>query len=163
MFLELKPGTVILLNLLFIPSVHLGVSWLLLKFPQSWFVPDRWWFRERNWERGGAVYQSLFRVRVWKRFLPDGGAWLGGFKKAQLSSHDLSYLGGFRVECSRGESAHVVQFFLLLGALIWNPWPTAGMVILSYAVLSNLPCVLVQRFNRLRVGQFINRVEARES
>lgn len=159
MWLEVSPGSIVLLNLLFVPSVHLGVSWVILKLSPRWFAPTRWWFRERDWECRGMAYQSIFRVRSWKGWLPDGGAWLGGFEKAGLSSQDASYLRDFRTECCRGEVAHFVQLGLLLGALAWNPWPVAGGLMLGYAVLSNLPCVVVQRFNRLRVGRLLVRVE----
>jgi glycosyl-4,4'-diaponeurosporenoate acyltransferase len=41
------------------------------KIPLKAFSPNKWLFRERFWEKDGAVYQQIFRVRAWKTLLPE--------------------------------------------------------------------------------------------
>jgi glycosyl-4,4'-diaponeurosporenoate acyltransferase len=37
---------------------------------------------------------------------------------------------------------------------LWNPW-WAGMVMIAYAAAANLPCILIQRYNHLRLARAI--------
>ncbi len=96
-------------------------------------------------------------MRSWKRLLPDGAPWLGGFAKAGLQRRDRDYLETFRTESCRGEAAHLAQIPGVLATLAWNPWPVAASVIVVYALLSNLPCMIVQRYTRLRLNRLLAR------
>ena len=40
------------------------------------------------------------------------------------------------------------------GNLLWNPW-FLGLLMLAYAVIANLPCLIVQRYNRARLLRLI--------
>jgi glycosyl-4,4'-diaponeurosporenoate acyltransferase len=44
--------------------------------------------------------------------------------------------------------------------LPWNPW-WADLVIVTYAIAANLPCILVQRYNRGRLSKLLARSEAK--
>ena len=50
------------------------IAWLGIQFPPQWIQPDLWLYKERGWEKGGMLYQELFKVRSWKAKLPDGGS-----------------------------------------------------------------------------------------
>ena len=52
-------------------------------------------------------------------------------------------------ETRRGEAAHLAQLVVISGFSLWTPWPWA-LVILAWALASNLPCLALQRYNRLR-------------
>lgn len=39
---------------------------------------------------------------------------------------------------------------------LWNRW-WADLIMASYAVLANLPCILVQRYNRLRFQRVLTK------
>ena len=41
--------------------------------------------------------------------------------------------------------------------MAWNPW-WADLVMIAYALIANLPCILVQRFNRARMQQSLDRL-----
>lgn len=151
MWLELSNLWIVILNALGIPAIHLGVSWWFTKLDRSWFDPSSRLFRERRIEEGGRVYQTLFRIRQWKPLLPDAAPWFDGFAKGKLGSKDPDYLRAFIAETCRGEAAHYAQIPALLLTLIWNPWPVAAIVMIVYAVLSNLPCLILQRFTRARL------------
>jgi glycosyl-4,4'-diaponeurosporenoate acyltransferase len=155
MWVELPPLAIVLLNLVAIPVIHLAVSWLFLQFPSSWFVPTGWLYRERGWERAGKTYEDVFKIRSWKPLLPDAAPWFKGFAKGKLASRDPEYVRTFILETCRGEIAHYAQIPALLVTWIWNPWPGACLVLLVYALLSNLPCILLQRFTRVRLARVL--------
>ena len=158
MWVELPPVWVVMLNVVIVPTVHLGVSWAYQKMPRSRFCPDSWLHTKRSWEREGRLYQSLFGVRRWKAMVPDAAPWFNGFAKKDLRSRDIRYLEDFRAETCRGESAHYAQIVALLVTLIWNPWPVAAIVMVVYAFASNLPCIIVQRYTRHRLAHLIERI-----
>lgn len=161
MFLELPKIWIAVLNVVMIPTIHLGVSWVFNQLPRSLFCSDSFWFSEKPGENSGRLYETVFGIRKWKNSVPDAGNWMpGGFSK-NLQSTDPGYLRTFIQETCRGEAAHQFQLFGLLGILlIWNPWPVAAMVILVYAVVSNLPCILLQRHTRFRLIQFLHKISS---
>lgn len=158
MFLELPPLWIIILNVGCIPALQIGVSWLFTNFPSTWFRPEGILFRERIFERKGRFYERALAIRSWKDRLPDGALWVGGFSKKELLGRDADYLRVFRRESCRGEAAHYAQIPAVLVTLAWNPWPYAALVIVFYALLSNLPCIVVQRYTRARLGRLLGRL-----
>ncbi|MDF1860971.1 MAG: hypothetical protein P1U87_12210 [Verrucomicrobiales bacterium] len=160
MLLELSNLWIVILNVIGVPAIHLGISWIFTRMPRSRFHPDSFWFRTRAWEDGGAFYQKWFRIRQWKGLLPDAAPWFDGFAKGKLKDQDPDHLRDFISETCRGELAHYAQIPGIWLTLIWNPWPVAAVVMIVYAVLSNLPCILLQRFTRARLLRFLPDVEA---
>ncbi|MEM9016791.1 MAG: hypothetical protein AAGC68_07235 [Verrucomicrobiota bacterium] len=160
MWLELSNLWIVILNVIAIPALHLGVSWIYTQMRRDRFKPDSFLFRERSWERGGHIYQRLFKIRKWKSRLPDAAPWFDGFAKGKLSDKDPTYLRAFITETCRGEAAHYAQIPALWLTLIWNPWPVAAIVMFVYAIVSNLPCLLLQRFTRARMREFLAEVES---
>jgi glycosyl-4,4'-diaponeurosporenoate acyltransferase len=155
---QLSPGATVLVNVLGWLVVHLGVAWAVTQLDARRFDPRAWLFRERGRERAGQLYQRLFRIEAWKRLLPDGAAlFRRGFRKKRLGNRSPEYLARFRVETCRSELAHwiVVGFAPLF--FLWNS-PAVGLLMIAYALLANLPCILTQRYNRCR----LNRVLARQ-
>lgn len=159
MWVDLSNLWIVILNVIGIPAIHLGISWLFTRLPRSQFRPDTFLLRERSWERGGGFYQKWFRIRQWKDYLPDAAPWFDGFAKGKLKDRDPEYLRQFIAETCRGELAHYAQIPGIWLTLIWNPWPVAAMVMIIYALLSNLPCILLQRFTRARLQGFLAEVE----
>lgn len=158
MWLELPNLWIVVLNTLGIPAIHLGISWWFTKLDRGWFDPGSRLFRERRIEAGGTVYQTLFRIRQWKHLLPDAAPWFDGFAKGKLGDKDPAYLRAFIAETCRGEAAHYAQIPALLLTLLWNPWPVAAIVMIVYAVVSNLPCLILQRFTRARLRDLLEAV-----
>jgi len=140
--------------------LHLGIAWAGMQVPFQWFSPRQRLFRARGWEAAGRAYERYFGIRRWKDRLPDGAAlFAGGFRKAELRSVSREYLERFVHETCRGEAVH----WAVLGSAVlffaWNPWPI-GLVMVGYALVVNMPCILVQRYNRLRLAQLSLRVRA---
>ena len=147
---------VVVLNIIGWPLIHVVVSKLAFRRELSSFDPQAWLFREKSFEMGGRLYERVFRIKSWKRLLPDGAALLGqGFRKKNLRSRNRDYLEEFYRETCRGEWAHWVTLAAAPIFFLWNPlW--ADLVMLSYAFVANLPCILVQRYNRLTLGRLLS-------
>ncbi|KAA6456645.1 glycosyl-4,4'-diaponeurosporenoate acyltransferase [Acidobacteria bacterium AB60] len=135
-------------NLLGWPAIQLGISFAALRLPTRIFAGDSWLTTLRGWERDGTFYRNRLAIRSWKSRLPDGASWLGGFGKKKLRQRDRSYLERFLVETRRAEWAHWCMISCLPLFFLWNP-PWARLVMTLYALASNLPCILTQRYNRI--------------
>ncbi len=96
-------------------------------------------------------------IRVWKRWIPDaGGALPGGVPKASLVRRDPRSLRRLVLETRRAELVH---WLLLPGAGLTALWlPPAGVVLnVVFALAFNLPCLLLQRYNRARLRRCLGR------
>ena len=134
-------------NILGVLVQHLGVAWLAMRLPLSWFRDDLWWWRTFAFERQGQLWNRLFAVKRWKKHLPDGAAWLGGFSKKRLHSRKPAYLLDFIAETRRAEASHWTSFVLCPLYMLYNP-PWAATIMIGYTLIANLPCILAQRVNR---------------
>lgn len=100
---------------------------------------------------GLRVYEERLAIRRWKAFLPDAGNALpGGVSKASLARRDPASLERLRVETRRAELVHWALWPAWIVTALWLP-PGGVLINLVFATLFNLPCLLVQRYNRLRL------------
>ncbi|MDP0492283.1 MAG: hypothetical protein Q7Q71_14630 [Verrucomicrobiota bacterium JB023] len=155
MWLELSRWQIALLNVLGIPAAHLLISWWVTQWPTP--LVERL-LRFLPIPRSEAAIHRLVGVRRWKRLLPDAAGWFGGVSKGELPAifaKDDNGLKAFRVEAGRGEFAHWLQLAVISSFVIWTPGAGAW-VIVAYAGLSNLPCLLSLRSLRLRLDKLIN-------
>ena len=137
--------------------IHAATGYFVHRLPARLFERDTWLTRPRAWERGGRTYVTRFRIKRWKHLLPEAGAlFSGGFDKRRLTTRDPRYLATYTRETRRAELGH---WLAAAGAplfFLWNPW-WVGVVMLTYAVAANGPCVLSQRYNRIRLLRIAGR------
>lgn len=154
---HLPPTWTVVLDILAWLVIHLGVSYLVTQVPSRLFRPSSWLYRARSWEKNGLFYEVIFLVRKWKSFLPDGAAlFQGGFRKGRLKLRTRDYLQQFKRETCRCELAHWLTMLFAPTFLLWNRW-YAGIIMIAYGVAANLPCIIVQRYNRLRLTAVLKR------
>jgi len=125
--------------------------------------PRKGMFRPRPWENEGAVYQRVFRIKAWKPLLPDGAAVSRkGYRKRHMSDFSEPNLERFLEESCRAELAHwlAIPPFILFGAFM--PLQALPFMLL-YALLTNLPCIAAQRYNRPRIERILARRESPSS
>ena len=148
MLLNLPMPVIITLNIIGWPVIHLTLGSLATR-----------WSRQTVDRLGTLLpllpgetirrYDRWLRIRRWKNALPDAADWFhGGITKSAVI-HSPAFREQLRLETLRSEAAH---WLMLLAAgifLLWNPlW--AAVVMVTVALLLNMPCILVQRYNRLR-------------
>jgi glycosyl-4,4'-diaponeurosporenoate acyltransferase len=99
-------------------------------------------------------------IRVWKRWIPDAGPALpGGIAKANLVRRDPEILRRLLIETRRAELVHWALWAAGLFTALWLP-PAGVLVNLLFATAFNLPCLLLQRFNRRRVQRLLARAQS---
>ena len=151
--IELPIAWVVVLNVAGWPVIQFSLAWLFTRMPVAWFNPPAPLTREPR----GRIYERLLAVKRWKDRLPDAARWFGGgFAKGSLRATDPDYLRRFLRETWRGELCHWVALAFAPLFFLWNPW-WADTVMVAYAVAANLPCILVQRYNRARFHRLLGR------
>jgi glycosyl-4,4'-diaponeurosporenoate acyltransferase len=122
--------------------------------PVSAFSRDSSLYRLRSFERGGALYQRL-GIKRWKDRLPEAGAlFTGGFSKRSVRTRDRAVLERFVVETRRAEWTHWTIMLATPVFLVWNWW-WVELLMITYALAANLPCLVVQRYNRARLVRLL--------
>ena len=144
-------------------AIHVGVSYAVSRPSADRFDPDSRLYRERRWERDRRIYEGWFRVKKWKWMLPDGAAvFRSGFRKKRLSKLDTAYVTRFVQEACRAELTHWLILAFAVVFFIWNVW-WVGLIMILYAVLVNVPCIITQRYNRIRLRRVLSRHPVAES
>lgn len=137
--------------------IHLGVGMSTARMRPDSFNPESWLYRQRTWERGGKTHKSLLKVKKWKRLLPDGVAvFKGGFRKKHLGDADAAHIRGLIVETCRAEFTHWVILLFALIFFLWNDW-WIGLIMVAYGFAANMPCIITQRYNRIRLRRLHER------
>jgi glycosyl-4,4'-diaponeurosporenoate acyltransferase len=151
--IELPIAWIIVLNVAAWPVIQFGLAWAFTRMPAAWFEPGA----ARPREPRGWFYERIFGIKRWKDRLPDAARWFGGgFAKGALANTEPDYLRRFIRETWRGELCHWAALAWAPVFFLWNPW-WADLVIAAYALAANLPCILVQRYNRLRFRRLLVR------
>ena len=151
--IELPIAWVITLNIAGWPVIQLGLAWAFTRMPVTWFNPDV----THAWEQGGRCYERILGIKHWKDWLPDAARWFGGgFAKGRLADTHPDYLRRFVRETRRGELCHWYALACASVFFLWNPW-WADLIMVGCGLLANLPCILAQRYNRMRLQRLLLR------
>ncbi|NLX92333.1 MAG: glycosyl-4,4'-diaponeurosporenoate acyltransferase [Clostridiales bacterium] len=144
-------------------AIQLIVPLFCLQISDKWLSASSGFFKTYEWEKDGEFYNRAFKVKKWKRFLPDGGAVVkSGFKKRHIDVTSKENLRKFNTESCRAELVHwlLILPFWIIGFIA----PSFVIpVMLLYALVANLPCIIAQRYNRPRISKLLAKIEARDS
>jgi glycosyl-4,4'-diaponeurosporenoate acyltransferase len=133
--------------------IHTATGYLVHRMPAARFERDTWLTRPRAFERGGRLYVERFRIKRWKGWLPEAGdVFAGGFNKKRLTGFGPEYLATYARETRRAETGHWLAAAFVPIFFLWNPLPV-GLAMVVYAIAANGPCILSQRYNRLRLAR----------
>jgi glycosyl-4,4'-diaponeurosporenoate acyltransferase len=156
-----SPVMNVLAIILYWAALQILIPLICLKIGDRHLSPYLFLFKTRKWEKNGNVYKKLFKIKRWKKLLPDGGAVIkSGFKKRHIDTSSKEVLEKFTLESCRGELVHwllIIPFWTV--GFIAPPIVVVYMFI--YALIANLPCIIAQRYNRPRVLKLISRIETR--
>ena len=135
---------------------HTVTGYAAYRLDEERLSRDGWLLRPRRFETAGR-YRRWLRIHRWKDQVPDAGdLFRGGLSKRHLPAYDVAGLQLFVRETRRAELAH----WWALGCgpvfVLWNP-PLAAGLLVFYGVAANLPFIVIQRYNRLRIQALIGR------
>lgn len=135
---------------------HATTGYAAHRLDESRLSRDGWLLRLRGFETA-QWYRRWLRIDRWKDRMPEAGAlFRGGVSKRRLPSYDVAGLQLFARETRRAELAHWWCMGCGLLFLLWNP-PLPAALLVGYGVVANLPCILIQRYNRSRIQSLIAR------
>jgi glycosyl-4,4'-diaponeurosporenoate acyltransferase len=139
-----------------VANMSIWVGWAVLvgyianHFSDKWFEKDTFITRLRKFETQGW-FQKYLKVHIVKKYLPERGELFGtGTSKKSLPEGEKLGLEKFLIETRRAEYVHWIVIFAWVFTLWFNPaWAVWTVAVLL--VLGNLPFILTQRYNRLRL------------
>jgi glycosyl-4,4'-diaponeurosporenoate acyltransferase len=135
--------------------INLSVAGIISRLQSESFNPKTWLYKERNWEKKSRFYERSLKIKRWKGWLPDGAeVSRKAFKKKHLQAADSAYIRLFILETCRAEILHWIIFVFGFIFFIWNPW-YVSIIMIFYAAVTNLPCILTQRYNRIRLKRLL--------
>lgn len=108
--------------------------------------------RLRSFERDGELYVRIFRVRAWKRLVPEAGTWFGGMSKRRLPNSHEGGLQRLAVESLRAEKTHLTMLAVTPVFVFWND-PIPFLANVCFSLVVNVPPIVVTRFNRHRLAR----------
>ena len=130
---------------------EIGSGYVTHRMPRRLFDKDTWLYRRRRWEKGGLIYERIFKIRRWKDRLPEAGSFFkGGMSKRRLTTRSRAGLRRFIAETRRAELTHWLPILLSFTFFVWNPVNVAIWMPI-FGFLANAPCIMVQRYLRPRL------------
>ncbi|WP_162941808.1 hypothetical protein [Desertimonas flava] len=146
------------LNLVTAVGVSFAAGYWAHRLPSERLARDGPLLRLRTFERDGRIYADRLAIGRWKGHLPEAGAFFaGGTSKRRLVGADPVSLRAFAIETRRAERSHWVSLLLVSTVpLLWNGVLGSVLMIL-YGLVSNAPCIAVQRYNRARLVRVLDR------
>nr|WP_286170574.1 glycosyl-4,4'-diaponeurosporenoate acyltransferase [Bacillus sp. NTK071] len=149
----------IILNILAWLIIHVVLSYICLRLPDSFYESEKSEIDLKDWE---LKLYKIVGIRKWKTILPDGGGvFRGGFRKKELKALTSTYINKFILETRRAELTHWILIPPAILFFLWNP-PLVGWIMVGYALLVNLPFIMIQRYNRYRFKPILKKQMKRE-
>ena len=155
MIIHLSTPWILALDFLVWLVINLSAAGILSSLRAESFDPKSQLLKERNWEKHSRLYEQLATIKKWKAWLPDGAKVSPkAFKKKHLQTTNSAYIRLFILETCRAEILHWIIFLFGFIFFIWNPW-YVGIIMIVYAAITNLPCIIAQRYNRIRLERLL--------
>ncbi len=154
----LPQGLTIALCFIIWPIIQISIAIIVRAMPNHFFGANNFIFRIRNFEQNGKIYEKYFKIKLWKKYLPDGSAITGiGLKKKKLNGYSIDNLNYYLTESCRAELIHLLAIppFILFG--LFCPAEVI-LYMFIYSIVINLPCTITQRYNRPRVLRIIKKI-----
>lgn len=129
--------------------------------PRRWFDASRFPYRAYAFERNGRFYESL-GIRKWKNVLPDKSRIAPGtYRKAirgGAQQHSAAHMERLLQETCVAECVHWA-LLVISPILLFTMESPAAYVMTPLYGLSNLPYIMIQRYNRPRLAVLSARMQ----
>lgn len=136
-------------NLFLVGLWHAIIFVATIKFPTSTFDVSKEMYSPKSWEHSGRFYKDKLKINIWKDRIPQ---FVGkdGFSKRHLTDVSIEYLDEFIMETCRGEWSHRKSCLSIIITMLINPL-LIGLFFSFLIILANVPCLMIQRYNRFRL------------
>ena len=130
------------------------VSFRIVIYPKrSFFFKEDHVVDEEKIIKKEKIYENLLKIKLWKDKIPQY-IMKNGFSKKKISNLNIDYLKDFISETYRGEINHFICC-LIIPFLFFISTKKSFLVFSILILLGNVPFLLVQRYNRLRIRRII--------
>jgi glycosyl-4,4'-diaponeurosporenoate acyltransferase len=142
---------------------HLSIGFWCSRIPVSFFNTKKPFYITKKWENEGEIYQKLFRVKSWKKYIPSGGSlYTNTFKIKNLPCYSKEYLERWLKESCRAELCHWIMILPGFLFFLWNNVKVAWLMV-AYAVLNNMVPIIMQRYNRPRISKLLKQIQSKSA
>ena len=133
------------------------IGYLASILPDKFLKKDFLFTHILFFEKNPNWFKKYLFINKWKDKMPElGGFFKEGFQKRSVANGEIAQLELFIKETRRAEIAH---WFMTAGWIIttlFNPlWAIIFNIIFAHAV--NFPCLIIQRYNRVRLIKVLNK------
>lgn len=147
-------------NFLFVSVVVLLWHYISFKIvhhhEKSFFYRDNINYNEKKLLKKEKIYEIIFKIKLWKDKIPQYVS-KNGFSKKKLQSLNISYLRDFISETYRAEINHILCC-LIIPVLFFLSTINIALIVSFLVFLGNIPCIMIQRYNRFRIRRIILRI-----
>lgn len=108
-------------------------------------------------------YEKILKIKKWKDKIPQFVI-KNGFSKKKIQNFNLEYLKKFIAETYRAEIDHLVCCFSIPVLFLINNLKNIKLsyIISGLIILGNLPCILIQRYNRFRIRRICLKLKSKK-
>ena len=123
---------------------------------------DKFPYAPNKWENGGYFYKKL-RIEAWKRALPDKSRYMRTMVRKSIEDNRSSE----HLKCLIEETcvAELVHWLLLLVGQLLRLFSESAVGVVASILysLSNVPFIMIQRYNRPRLVALYQKTLVREA
>jgi len=153
---------------LFKSIIYVGVLGIAAHFvgealDRERFNENAYPFACRSWENGGRIYRRL-GIRRWKDKMPDMSRILPDmFPKKLTEAGSTEMVRRLIKETCVAEFIHnCLSILFFIGIWLLNDCSAEGVFLGFFAVICNLPYVVIQRYNRPMLVRYLEKLERKQ-
>lgn len=145
----------VVLHSIYWSTVQLIIANVGTYIPRQFFVKHHYWFKSFKIEQHGNFWQKYFKVQLWKKLIPEGQKINSKiYNKKHLTAYDSNTLETMIIETERAELIHALS---IIPVIIFARAPKHLKIInVLYALIINIPIIVVQRYNRPRLWRVLH-------
>lgn len=121
-------------------------------YPRKWLRTDAFPFKSFKFEKNGTIYNKI-KIMKWKTKLPDASLIITKILPRFMPKKRLENENNIPVlinETCIAEAMHVIVAILGFGCIfVWNG--IGGWIVSVLFLITNIPFIIMQRFNRPRL------------
>lgn len=123
---------------------------------------DNIYFKSWNFEQEGRLWQQLVKVQYWKHRLPDGQNINPNIvsKTTFDISNNMYEIRQFILETRRAELVHLLSIIPII--VFFKSSKSVKIINLFYVIIANVPCMVVQRYNRPKLIRIYLKLQKRK-
>jgi len=150
-------------SLLYVGALGIAAHFVGEAFDRERFNENAYPFACRKWEQGGRIYRRL-GIRRWKDKMPDMSRILPDmFPKRLTEANSTEMVRRLIKETCVAEFIHnCLSILFFIGIWMIYDGSMKGFSLGVFAVLCNLPYVIIQRYNRPMLIRYLQKLERKQ-